>query len=62
MQIALQNKGLSVDRTAIKIEAVRLYFEEKRDHILKEAIDHATKKSEDYDVQQKDEIVVKNDR
>lgn len=49
-QIALQSKGLTVDETATKIEALRLYIEEKRDHIVKEAIDIATKKSEDYDI------------
>ncbi|XP_018396700.1 PREDICTED: uncharacterized protein LOC108774922, partial [Cyphomyrmex costatus] len=49
-QIALQSKGLIVDETATKIEALRLYIEEKRGHIVEEAIDIATKKSEDYDI------------
>lgn len=49
-QIALQSKGLTVDETATKIEALRFYIEEKRDHIVEGAIDIATKKSEDYDI------------
>lgn len=46
-QSALQSKDLSVDQTAIKMGAFRHYIEENPVHILEEAIDLATKKSED---------------
>ncbi|KAG8279438.1 hypothetical protein J6590_105567, partial [Homalodisca vitripennis] len=48
--IALQSKGLNVDETATKIEALRFYVKEKRNHSLDDAIDIATKKSEDFDI------------
>ncbi|GBP12586.1 hypothetical protein EVAR_10249_1 [Eumeta japonica] len=48
--IALQSKGLSVDQVAIKIEALRLFDEEKRMHLAEEAIDFTVQKSEEYNI------------
>lgn len=60
-QIALQSIGLSVDRTAIKIEPLFPNIEEIRSNIVKEVIDFDTKKLEEHEIQQKEEPIVWNE-
>lgn len=50
-QIYLQKKGITLDRTLKKMEALLLFLVEERNDIVSKAIDFGTKKSQEFDIE-----------